>query len=156
MRRHAFVREEQLRPEIPFRKFIIFDGVINYGQASLLTTRLSSCQLTVYKRNDTILAIAHEDPANRGATIGEGALSIWSHVDSWVQNNVNHQEVNLNMVRIQGHDGFYEYIKPKPPKFPIQNDSRIFVIAGMSSHAHDKYEWTAAGTLEEVLERHLK
>ncbi len=150
MKRHIFVQEDSLRPEIPFRDLLIFDGIVIFEQDPRIIRRPSSFQLTVYKKSDTVVAIAHEAPQNRGMTIGEGAISIWHYVEQWVKDNVIAQEKAPNIISVQGHNGFYEYVKQKPPTWPT---GRIIIMG--TPDAHEKYDWIPAGDLQEVLERHL-
>ena len=138
MKRLAFVEEKELRPEIPFRECIVHDAVLQYST----NEGNSSCLLTIYKKGDTVLGIVHESGLPSKLNIGQGAKFYWPDLRS---------RYSKSMICVQGHNGHYEYVSLGAE---IENQgSNINLNYGRPGNA--RVTWYPAGTLEEVLERHL-
>lgn len=127
MQRHSFVQEKALRPKVLFREYLVEEGIWDY----MGHIHRSKCHLTVYRKADMILAIAHETPENKGLNLGDGARYFWKGVKESFEANSH--------ICIQGHNGYYEYVEVFPQGKGYMGDAK----------------WSPAGTLQEVLERHL-
>ena len=139
MRRVTFVEEKVLRPEIPYREYIVHDAVLQYTTLE----GASSCLLTIYKKGDTVLGIAHESGQRSQLNIGEGAKYFWPDLKS---------RYDKNMICVQGYDGHYQYVSLGAE---IENHgTNVRLNYGRPGNA--RVVWYPAGTLQQVLERHLK
>jgi hypothetical protein len=149
MKRQAFVEERDLRPKVPYRDLLITDGVVNYEVSSRHWNQ-GRCRLTFYRKDGKVLAIAHEVEGFTGPTIGEGAVYIW-HV---VKNTFPQDEC----IFVQGHNGFYEYVTLHERELEVKSDpfNLTYMVVNVSRQPRYYATWSPAGTLEEVLERHLK
>ena len=94
------------------------------------------------------MSIAHEDNyVKSGLTIGESVREILRYTREYT--------VGKKHIFVQGHNGIYEYVKEKCLNVPGL-ERRWLPLLVIMNPAHESYEWSPAGSLDEVLERHLK
>jgi len=143
MKRVDFIQNKSPRPLIPYKEYFLVDGDLYYFRGS----QKSLAHVTAYQKGDIILAIAHEAEANGGMNIGQGAQWLWmSFINTYASNKY---------VFVQGWNGVYEYVKFEySPKEGRGDGFWPQLVGGLEKGPN--ITWHPAGTLEEVLERHLK
>ena len=144
MKRHSFIQEEQLRPQIPYRELITKEVVVEYqtGRRSIFGAITSRALLTLYEKNDIVVAILHETPSNRGVTIGQGASVIWPQIKS-------NYASKKTLISVQGHEGKYEYVTIYAEQLEPKD---LTVLVSKET----KVSWSPAGALSEIIEKHLE
>jgi len=140
MKRTVFIEEKELRPEVPFQEYIVHDAVLHYSTLE----GQSECRLTIYKKGEKILTIAHESGGKTALSIGEGAKYFWPDLKS---------RYDKNMICVQGHNGYYEYVSLGTD---IEKDRYGNAMLNWGHPGYSRVTWYPAGTLEQVLEKHLK
>lgn len=152
MKRNAFVEEVSLRPEVPYRELIIYDGLWNFEPRRGVVGLTGRCHLTIYQKGDIILGISHEAEGlngTTGPTMGQGAVEIWTAVKDI--------HPSKYYAFVQGHNGYYEYVNLHENIGKPMGLHRGFLtyIISLDETTGWTASWSPAGTLQEVLERHL-
>lgn len=147
MKRYEYIENKNPRQLLPYQRLLLFDGIFKFFQGSIPST----CLLTVYEKDGLVLAIAHEAEEKPRRTIGELAHTLWRTASSHFPSD--------KYIFVQGWNGVYEYVKFSYPETPPLSFGeggfpmgRIIEIKGRGLADPS---WHPAGTLEEVLNRHL-
>ena len=135
MKRYDYMENKNPRPMVPYQEYHLFDGIFKYHRGPFG----SQCHLALYKNGDTILGIAHESEENPKRTIGASAHVLWR--------SVSDQYVADKYIFVQGWEGVYEYVKFGTSGFAGRRS--------INQISDPVVSWHPAGTLEEVLQRHL-
>src|ERR1700722_12261415 len=94
MNRFDYASDKTIRPPILYRELIIEDLSVGFSPRCV-------ARVTIYKKDKTILAIAH-DVAGSKITIGEGADRLWPYYKQ--------QYKDFDLIMVQGYNDFYEYV----------------------------------------------